>query len=602
MPTRCVAFGCSNLPSETLSVHRFPKSVPLRALWTKQVQRTRANWAGPTPASGLCSEHFEENCFEAQPSLMQKFGLPVYFKKVLKKGMVPTIFKRGKSQIDIQSQSATYGISSSVSATPRPELLSKEKRTRVVEKLAQKRVIAETLMAPPAAQQAEAEVEDLDMDMDIDEPIGTSSVEMGTQTDLLRGQRRSVRVQVSIRPSRRTIGTQTHAIKISSAESQTEKNHSCSACDHHEELSQHQRLSSSSDSDAIDSADDYVPSEDGSITSSSSSEPISDSTLESEYFLVSWTSLLTLFHLMCCCHCGGKDLLRKEMTVGTNLHIVWTIRSLWEDKKTWLLASLQAEQRDLVLGGDGRSDSPGHSAKFGSYTMIELEANVIIDTQLVQSNEVGGANYMEKEGFIRSINFIEHYGLNIGTIVSDRHVQLRKWIRENRPDITHLFDIWHISKSLKRKLLALSKEKGCEDLAKWINSIINHLYWSVISTPLNQPDVINAKTLLAVLHFNENAGKSQKIASESGQSMYALSFPKWKKGGYTLRKRLQNSTYGYVEDIISDVLERVQKSVKEPCSDEPPNLSSSVLRPDKQTAIDLFCSRYFTTPDEAGDA
>ncbi|KAG1670408.1 THAP domain-containing protein 10 [Nymphon striatum] len=444
MPTRCVAFGCSKLSLETVSVYKFPKSVPLRALWTKQVQhaRTWANWAGPSRSSGLCSEHFEENCLEAQPNLMQKFELPVYRKKILKKDAVPSIFKRGESQIDIQS--ATHGISSSVSATPRPDLLSKEKRTRVVEKLAQKRVIEDLDM-------------DMDMDMDIDEPIGISSVEMGTQTDSLEAKE----------------GTQTHAVKISSAESQTEINHSCSACDHHEVISQPQSLSSSSDStsnSAIDSADgdDYVPSEDGSAISSPSSEPIFDSTLEAEYFLVSWTSLLTLFRLMCCCHCGEKDLLKNDMTIGTNLHIVHqrmflfpSIHSLWVDQNTWLLASLQAEQRDLVLGGDGRSDSPGHSAKFGSYTMIELEANVIIDTQLVQSNEVGGANYMEKEGFIRSINFIEHYGLDIGTIVSDRHVQLRKWIHENRPGVTHLFDIWHISKSMSQeKLLALSKEKG----------------------------------------------------------------------------------------------------------------------------------------------
>lgn len=60
------------------------------------------------------------------------------------------------------------------------------------------------------------------------------------------------------------------------------------------------------------------------------------------------------------------------------------IRNVWTERQTWLVAALQADQRDLVLAGDGRCDSPGHSAKYGSYTMLEVQRNVIIDMQLVQ--------------------------------------------------------------------------------------------------------------------------------------------------------------------------------------------------------------------------
>ncbi len=45
---------------------------------------------------------------------------------------------------------------------------------------------------------------------------------------------------------------------------------------------------------------------------------------------------------------------------------------------------LKKEKRGLVLGGDGRADSPGHSAKFGSYTMMELKKRIVLDLQLVQ--------------------------------------------------------------------------------------------------------------------------------------------------------------------------------------------------------------------------
>lgn len=60
------------------------------------------------------------------------------------------------------------------------------------------------------------------------------------------------------------------------------------------------------------------------------------------------------------------------------------IQQVWKSQQRAHLTLLQVEGRALVLGGDGRADSPGHSAKFGTYTTMELEANVVLDLQLVQ--------------------------------------------------------------------------------------------------------------------------------------------------------------------------------------------------------------------------
>ena len=46
------------------------------------------------------------------------------------------------------------------------------------------------------------------------------------------------------------------------------------------------------------------------------------------------------------------------------------------------------------------------------------------------------------------------------------------------PQINHQFDLWHIAKSLKKRLRAASQTKGCEDLGAWAQSIHNHLWWS----------------------------------------------------------------------------------------------------------------------------
>ncbi|KAI4832283.1 hypothetical protein KUCAC02_015256 [Chaenocephalus aceratus] len=97
------------------------------------------------------------------------------------------------------------------------------------------------------------------------------------------------------------------------------------------------------------------------------------------------------------------------------------VQRVWNMRQIFLLGTFQAEGRDLVLGGDGRADSPGHCATFGSYTMLELHANVVIDLQLVQVGyrECGGSYHMEKTGLERSLAHLERQGLE--RMVTDRH-------------------------------------------------------------------------------------------------------------------------------------------------------------------------------------
>ena len=43
------------------------------------------------------------------------------------------------------------------------------------------------------------------------------------------------------------------------------------------------------------------------------------------------------------------------------------------------------EANDKVnLAGDGRADTPGHSAKYGAYSMLDLDEGVVVSVQLVQ--------------------------------------------------------------------------------------------------------------------------------------------------------------------------------------------------------------------------
>ena len=48
---------------------------------------------------------------------------------------------------------------------------------------------------------------------------------------------------------------------------------------------------------------------------------------------------------------------------------------------------------------------------------------------------------------------------------------------------------------------------------------------------------------LAALHFNENANRKQAV-TKGGEERYDIIFPKYKKGGYIVRKVVQIPTYG----------------------------------------------------------
>lgn len=48
---------------------------------------------------------------------------------------------------------------------------------------------------------------------------------------------------------------------------------------------------------------------------------------------------------------------------------------------------------------------------------------------------------------------------------------------------------------------------------------------------------------LAALHFNENGMRDQAV-TKAGNKRYSIVFPKFKKGGYTVREVKVDCTYG----------------------------------------------------------
>eukprot|EP00795_Rhopilema_esculentum_P010150 gene10150-18815_t len=99
-------------------------------------------------------------------------------------------------------------------------------------------------------------------------------------------------------------------------------------------------------------------------------------------------------------------------------YLIPSVIAVWHESQKKMFQFLHG--RDVVLGGDARMDSPGHMAKYGSYSLMDLGTSMILDTQLIQSNEVGGENRMELEGLKRALQKIED-NVSYNILATDRH-------------------------------------------------------------------------------------------------------------------------------------------------------------------------------------
>ncbi|XP_028416037.1 uncharacterized protein LOC114539599 [Dendronephthya gigantea] len=198
----------------------------------------------------------------------------------------------------------------------------------------------------------------------------------------------------------------------------------------------------------------------------------------------------------------------------------------WREYQAKIMEELKACQNSLTIAGDGRHDSMGHSAKYCAYTTFCCTVPKIIDFSLVQRNEVGNSTGMEFEGFQRSMDFLESQNIPISTLITDRHSKIAKHMREKRPNITHYFDLWHLTKKVTKVLAKIAKYAGCESILEWIKPCCNHLYWSATTTLSGNGKVIVAKFKSFLGHVkNKHSGFSDPLFdkySVAYNKMYGL--------------------------------------------------------------------------------
>ncbi|XP_064467916.1 uncharacterized protein LOC135378751 [Ornithodoros turicata] len=158
-------------------------------------------------------------------------------------------------------------------------------------------------------------------------------------------------------------------------------------------------------------------------------------------------------------------------------YLLPAITEVWIQHQATLLVEMQG--RRINLAADGRCDSPGHNAKYLSYNFYNWELNKVIHTVQVQSNEVASSYHMELEALKRGLEELKDFNVAVDTLTTDRHASVRKYMRTSYPTVKHQFDVWHVSKGIRKKLMSASKTKGCEALELWTKPVVNHLYFCV---------------------------------------------------------------------------------------------------------------------------
>lgn len=135
----------------------------------------------------------------------------------------------------------------------------------------------------------------------------------------------------------------------------------------------------------------------------------------------------------------------------------------WTVMQDHIFKKIKDSNRCLRLASDGRCDSPGFNAKYCTYSLLDMETQEIVPFVNIKVTETGSSSKMEVEGFRRCMTYLIEKGFKIELLATDRHVQIRSLVTKEFPEIDHQFDVWHLAKSIRKKLLQKSKTSGCKN-------------------------------------------------------------------------------------------------------------------------------------------
>lgn len=238
------------------------------------------------------------------------------------------------------------------------------------------------------------------------------------------------------------------------------------------------------------------------------------------------------------------------------------IYSFWIRMQSTLLERFQQSGRPISITGDGQYDSPGFSARYCFYTLVETTSRCVLDFYVAEKTQVEYSGKMEPFAAKILMARLHKKRVRVRVCTTNRSTQLKSLFREINDGrkkrgmlpILHCFDIWHIIKAITKDLFVASKLKKCQTLGSWIRSIRNML-WFCFASCKGNPLLLREMILSIPRHvggvhsFPENKMFKRCLHGE----LPARRSKPWLKDGSLSMKKLVQAIHGRKDCRLKDI-------------------------------------------------
>ncbi|XP_034084830.1 uncharacterized protein LOC117554485 [Gymnodraco acuticeps] len=207
------------------------------------------------------------------------------------------------------------------------------------------------------------------------------------------------------------------------------------------------------------------------------------------------------------CQCLGLESLSTRHCCNIQrVYVLPEVTSVWNLHNEAVMAA--TGDQVVTVSGDGRCDSPGHCVTFGTYTMLDIKPD---------------------------------HNVTISILVTDFHPAVQKMLRDKT--IKHEFDLWHIVKGVKKRML----QSRNTELKEWVRMYVP-------KRKKFTEESFQARLRLAALDHNHNIDREQ-AQTKKGALQFKLQYST-PAGGYVVKAMKTPKSYNFRRDIMVGVVER----------------------------------------------
>ena len=158
------------------------------------------------------------------------------------------------------------------------------------------------------------------------------------------------------------------------------------------------------------------------------------------------------------CACPGRTSMHNLS--GDVIHKV--VYKYWLNMRASLLQARKESSSPLHIGGDGTYDSPGFSARYCNYVVMDLSTKHILDFFTAIKFQVkGGSAAMEPFAAKTCLLSLLEYGVTITSFTTDRCSTIASMMEKDPrlAAIRHEYDVWHFVKCVMKDIFKVCKTK-----------------------------------------------------------------------------------------------------------------------------------------------